>query len=296
MTDDNIAFIGLGNMGRPMVSNLAKAGFIVHAFDSNSDAVSSIERQNTIVASSVSDAVMHSSIVFTMLPNGAIVNDVLQQIITAAQSSLLIVDFSTIDIDDAKQAHALAAESGHVFFDAPVSGGVAGAAAGSLTAMIGGDQSKVDRLTPFLNSMFDRQIYCGDAGAGQAAKICNNMLLATTMIGVCESFNLASSLGLSADTLFEVLSTSTGSCWSVNHYCPVQGVGPESPADRSFAPGFSSSMMLKDMKLTQSAAETTQVATPLGQRSLELFQHFVDEQNGEKDFSGIIRFLEQMQR
>jgi 3-hydroxyisobutyrate dehydrogenase len=278
-------------MGRPMATNLASAGFTVHAFDTNKDTLARLSDPNIVTSDSIAHCMQEPSIVYMMLPNGSIVMDVLSKIMESAKGKVTIIDCSTIDIEDALKAHKLAEKHGHEFLDAPVSGGVGGATAGTLTAMIGGQQSVLETLSPYLEPVFKTTIYCGAAGAGQAAKICNNMLLATTMIGVSESFNLADKLGLSADTLFKVLSTSTGSCWSVNSYCPVAGTGPDSPADRDYAPGFTGAMMLKDMKLTQNAAKAAQVATPLGAQSLDLYDRYVAEGYGAKDFSGIIRFL-----
>lgn len=282
-------------MGRPMAINLANAGFTVHAFDSNKDALAGLNVPNIVKSDSIAHCMEEPGIVYTMLPNGPIVMEVMNKIMESANGKVTIIDCSTIDIEDALKAHALAEMHGHEFLDAPVSGGVGGATAGTLTAMIGGQPSVLEKLSPYLTPVFKTTIYCGAAGAGQAAKICNNMLLAITMIGVGESFNLAEKLGLSADTLFNVLSTSTGSCWSVNSYCPVAGTGPDSPADRDYAPGFTGAMMLKDMKLTQNAATAAQVATPLGTQSLELYQRYVAEGYGEDDFSGIIRFLKSKQ-
>lgn len=283
-------------MGLPMAENLIQAGYHVKGYDTEADAVRIAATRNILMADTVSDCVCDAQIIFTMLPNGAIVLDVLAQTLDSIEQPITLIDCSTIDIKDARKAHKLASESGHQFYDAPVSGGVNGAKNGTLTAMIGGDQHHLTKLAPYLKPLFSNTIYCGDAGAGQAAKICNNMLLATTMIGVGETFNLAKNLGLSASTLFDILSTSTGSCWSVNSYCPVPEVGPASPADNQYQPGFSGSMMLKDMKLSQSAAQAAQVATPLGSHSLELFQQYVDNGGGPDDFSGIIRFLQALER
>ncbi|MBX2886248.1 MAG: NAD-binding protein, partial [Granulosicoccus sp.] len=215
----------------------------------------------------------------------------LSEILDSLESPTTLIDCSTIDVEDARKAHKLCKEAGHSFLDAPVSGGVAGAEAGSLTAMIGGDRSVIDRCSTVLEVLFDNVIFCGDAGNGQAAKLCNNMLLAVSMIGVSESFILGEKLGLSASTLFDVLSTSTGSCWSVNRYCPVADVGPKSPADNDFKPGFSAKMMLKDMNLAQKAASESDTATPLGTHAQSLYQDYVNQQGGAEDFSGISRFL-----
>jgi len=206
------------------------------------------------------------------------------------------MDCSTIDINDARKAHEIAAAASIGFLDAPVSGGIAGAAAGSLTTMIGGNEATLDSIKPLIQPMFHTFIHCGEGGAGQAAKICNNMLLATSMIGTGETFNLGRKLGLDMNTLFHVLSTSTGSCWSVNKYCPIPGVGPTSPADNDYKPGFSVPMMVKDMHLTQMAAESVSQATPLGAKALSLYENYAQGGGSEDDFSGIIRYLDTLER
>ena len=289
-----IAFIGLGNMGFPMASNLSRAGYTVNGFDTQ--ITDELKEQSSAapaiaIHEQLEPCVADAHVIFTMLPNGGIVHKVLQQLIDARSKPCTIVDCSTIDINDARAAHELAQQHGYTFFDAPVSGGIKGAAAGTLTAMVGGDESQLAQLADVLQPLFANIIHCGGAGNGQAAKICNNMLLATTMIGVGESFNLGDKLGLDPQILFNILSSSTGSCWSVNSYCPVPGVGPESPADNHYQPGFSGHMMLKDMKLTQAAAKSVSVATPLGEHSLALYEQFVAQGGGPQDFSAIIRFL-----
>ena len=296
MSKPVIAFIGLGNMGLPMANNLTAAGFSVHGFDTAHTELDSEPGMGIIQHSQLAEAVANADVIFTMLPNGAIVLDVLKQIFDARDQGATIVDCSTIDINDARNAHRLATEHGYAFFDAPVSGGIKGAAAGTLTAMVGGNQEILAKLDTVLTPLFDNIIHCGAAGNGQAAKLCNNMLLATTMIGAGETFNLGSQLGLDAQTLYKILSTSTGSCWSINSYCPVPGVGPESPADNHYQPGFSSQMMLKDMKLTQDAAHSVEVATPLGAQSLALYEAFVKHHGGADDFSAIINYLQTLQR
>lgn len=283
-------------MGLPMAGNLAIAGYKVYGYDANISASAAMPHDNLTLVGTLPECMQDAEIVITMLPNGAIVLDVLQQIIDASQSSATIVDCSTIDINDARLAHKLASEAGHVFFDAPVSGGTKGASAGTLTAMIGGNESQLNTIGPLLKPIFNNVIYCGNAGNGQAAKICNNMLLATSMIGTAETFNLGQKLGLDAKTLFDILSSSTGSCWSVNSYCPVTGVGPQSPADNDFKPGFSGHMMLKDMKLTQDAARSVDVATPLGALSTRLYKEFVELGGGPEDFSAIIKHLQTLDR
>jgi len=296
MSKPIIAFIGLGNMGLPMANNLAAAGFSVHGYDAACSEPNELAHADIIQHTQLSDSVADASVIFTMLPDGAVVLDVLELIIDTRDQSATIIDCSTIDINDAREAHRIATEKGHTFFDAPVSGGIKGAAAGTLTAMVGGHRDSLAKLDSMLACLFANIIYCGAAGNGQAAKICNNMLLATTMIGASESFNLGEQLGLDAQTLFDVLSTSTGSCWAVNSYCPVPGVGPQSPADKRFQPGFSSQMMLKDMKLTQAAANSTGVATPLGAQSLALYEAYVQQHGGSSDFSAIIKYLLTLQR
>ena len=296
MSKPVIAFIGLGNMGLPMANNLAAAGFRVHGYDAACSKPNELAHADIIQHTQLSNCVADASVIFTMLPDGAVVLDVLKLIIDARDQSATIIDCSTIDINDAREAHRIATENGHTFFDAPVSGGIKGAAAGTLTAMVGGHRDSLAILDSVLDCLFANIIYCGGAGNGQAAKICNNMLLATTMIGASETFNLGEQLGLDAQTLFDVLSTSTGSCWAVNSYCPVPGVGPQSPADNRFQPGFSSQMMLKDMKLTQAAANSTEVATPLGAQSLALYEAYVQQHGGSSDFSAIIKYLQTLQR
>ena len=296
MADEIIAFIGLGNMGLPMANNLARAGCTVHGFDSQIQHHDDCIEPGINLHTSLAECVSSADIVFTMLPNGAIVLDVLQQIISTRTGSATIIDCSTIDITDARSAHQLASDNGYAFLDAPVSGGIKGAAAGTLTTMVGGDQQTLQMLEHVFKPLFGNVIHCGGAGNGQAAKICNNMLLATSMIGTGEAFNLGDKLGLDANTLFSILSSSTGSCWSVNSYCPVPGVGPQSPADNDYLPGFSGHMMLKDLNLTQAAADSVAVATPLGADALDLYTRFVEQGGGPSDFSAIIRFLQTLER
>jgi len=282
-------------MGLPMAINLANAGYTVNGYDVEREITHAIPT-SMYVCSSLESSTNNASLVFMMLPNGAIVLEVLKQILAMSSPPSTIVDCSTIDIEDARQAHALAKQANVAFLDAPVSGGIKGAAAGTLTGMIGGSSSALAAIEPCLSALFKNTVHCGDAGAGQAAKICNNMLLATSMIGASEAFNLGASLGLDQQILFNILSTSTGSCWSVNQYCPIPGIGPQSPADNHYQPGFSGHMMLKDMKLTQNAADSVNVATPLGAHALELYQRYVDQGAGEDDFSGIVRFLQILER
>jgi 3-hydroxyisobutyrate dehydrogenase len=292
----SVGFIGLGNMGLPMASNLATADCTVSGFDTQLTDVQECSHVGIQLCATLAQAIESADLIFTMLPNGAIVLDVLQQIIQTRSTPVTIIDCSTIDINDARQAHDLARQHEFGFLDAPVSGGIAGAAAGTLTTMVGGDEQLLVTIKPRLAPVFKNIVYCGAGGAGQAAKICNNMLLATSMIGVGETFNLGKKLGLDANTLYSILSTSTGSCWSVNSYCPVPGVGPTTPADNEYQPGFSAQMMLKDMNLTQSAAKSVELATPLGAHALALYNDYVNAGGGAEDFSGIIRYLEKIDR
>lgn len=296
MTSNHITFIGLGNMGLPMAMNLAKAGHSVRGFDPQLDTGDQTLPHDLTLFTTLADALSDSNLVITMLPNGDIVLDVLEAIINTGTKPAVIIDCSTIDINDARKAHEVTRSAGIEFLDAPVSGGIAGAAAGTLTTMIGGNEATLNSVKPRIKPMFSTFIYCGNGGAGQAAKICNNMLLATSMIGTGETFNLGRKLGLDPHTLFNVLSTSTGSCWSVNSYCPVPGVGPNSPSDNDYKPGFAVQMMVKDMKLTQAAAESVAQATPLGAQALSLYTDYSNAGGNTEDFSGIIRYLDTLDR
>jgi 3-hydroxyisobutyrate dehydrogenase len=296
MTSNNITFIGLGNMGLPMATNLANAGHSVKGFDPQVKTDGQVLPHGLTLCSSLADAISESNLIITMLPNGGIVLEVLKAIIDTGAKPTVMLDCSTIDINDARKAHEVANTAGISFLDAPVSGGISGAAAGSLTTMIGGDETVLESVKPIIESMFKTFIYCGEGGAGQAAKICNNMLLATSMIGTGETFNLGRKLGLDPQTLFNVLSTSTGSCWSVNSYCPVPGVGPTSPSDNEYQPGFAVQMMVKDMKLTQAAAESVSQATPMGAHALALYEDYANAGGNADDFSGIIRYLDTLNR
>lgn len=296
MTAKNITFIGLGNMGLPMATNLANAGHNVNGLDPQITTNDPSLPDNLKLCSTLEEAVSETDLVITMLPNGGVVLSVLQAIIDAGAKPSVMLDCSTIDINDARKAHKLAASAGIGFLDAPVSGGITGAAAGTLTTMIGGNEAIFETIKACLEPMFKTFIYCGDGGAGQAAKICNNMLLATSMIGAGETFNLGRKLGLDPQTLYNVLSTSTGSCWSVNSYCPVPGVGPNSPSDNDYKPGFAVQMMVKDMNLTQAAAESVAQATPLGAHALSLYEDYANSGGNAEDFSGIIRYLDTLDR
>ena len=261
-----IGFIGLGNMGAPMAANLIKAG-------------------------SAADAASGQDAVITMLPNGEILRSVYAEIVPAGAKGSVFIDCSTVDVDSAKAAHELAAAHGLLSVDAPVSGGVGGAAAGTLTFMAGGSDEAFGRAAPLFEIMGQKAVHCGAAGAGQSAKICNNMLLGISMIGTCEAFALAEKLELSAQSLFDVVSTSSGSCWSVNTYCPVPGIGPQSPADNGYKPGFAAELMLKDLKLSQQAADSVSAQTPMGARATELYDAFVAGEGKGMDFSAMIERL-----
>jgi len=278
-----IGFIGLGNMGAPMAANLARAGHDVAGFDTAAIEIDGVTRVDTAQA-----AATDREAVITMLPDGPILESVYRQIVPAARAGAVLIDCSTVDVDSARAAHRLAGETGLLSVDAPVSGGIGGATAGTLTFMVGGSPAAYDAAVPLLEILGQRRVHCGDAGAGQAAKICNNMLLGISMIGTCEAFALGEKLGLSAQRLYEVISTSSGSCWSVNTYCPVPGVGPSSPADDGYAPGFAAGLMLKDLGLSQQAAEQVDAATPLGAHAQALYRRFVERGGAGKDFSAML--------
>jgi len=289
-----IGFIGLGNMGLPMAANLVKAGHSVAGFDMVPAALEAAKAAGISIAGSAVEAVTGREIVVTMLPNGDIVRAVFADIVPACAKGTVIIDSSTIDVSSAKAAHKMAADAGLLCVDAPVSGGVGGAEAGTLTFMVGGPEEAYAKAKPALEVMGGKIVHCGDGGAGQSAKICNNMLLGISMIGACEAFALAAKLGLSQQALFDVVSTSSGSCWSVNTYCPVPGVGPKSPSDNDYKPGFAAALMLKDLLLSQQAAKETGQNTPMGHRASQLYQAFVDAGNGGTDFSGVIRALDEL--
>jgi len=281
-----IGFIGLGNMGAPMAANLVKAGHEVTGFD-----VAGVTVDGVTPAGSAPEAAGGQDAVITMLPNGAILRSVYAEIVDAGTAGSVFIDCSTVDVESARAAHEMAAAKGLLSVDAPVSGGVGGASAGTLTFMAGGSDEAFGRANPLFEIMGKKAVHCGDAGAGQSAKICNNMLLGISMIGTCEAFALAEKLGLSAQKLFDVVSTSSGSCWSVNAYCPVPGVGPQSPADNDYKPGFAAELMLKDLKLSQQAASSVSAQTPMGAHATELYDAFVNDDGKGRDFSAMIERL-----
>ena len=286
-----IAFIGLGNMGGPMAANLVKAGHSVAGFDLVEAAKASATSAGVTIAGSAREAVGGAEAIFTMLPAGRHVLDAWPDFLPAAAKGALVVDCSTIDVDSAKRAHAAGAAAGMLTLDAPVSGGVVGATAGSLTFMCGGSGEAFGKAKPLLEKMGKRAVHCGAAGAGQAAKICNNMILGATMIVTCEAFALAEKLGLEPQALFDVASTSSGQSWSLTANCPVPGPVPASPANRDYKPGFAASLMLKDLRLSQEAAASVGAATPLGAEAAQLYALFVAAGHGGDDFSGVINFL-----
>ncbi|OQW44155.1 MAG: 3-hydroxyisobutyrate dehydrogenase [Proteobacteria bacterium SG_bin6] len=289
-----IGFIGLGNMGGGMAANLAKAGHDVRAYDLSSDALNRAKAAGCLPTDSAAAAATEAEVIVTMLPAGRHVAQVYEEAVfsTAAPGTLLI-DCSTIDVATARAVAESAAAKGLVAVDAPVSGGIAAAAAGTLTFMVGGSDAAFERAEPVLASMGKAVIHAGANGAGQAAKICNNMLLGATMVATCEAFLLAEKLGLATDKFFDIASVSSGQSWSMTSYCPVPGVGPETPADRDYQGGFAAALMLKDLKLAQEAALGAGAQTPMGARAAELYQAFADAGHAGLDFSGIIRMLNQ---
>ncbi len=286
-----IAFIGLGNMGAPMVANLVKAGHAVSGFDLVEAAKTAAAASGASIAPSARGAVSSAEVIVTMLPAGKHVLASWSDFLPAARKGALVIDCSTIDVDSAKRAHEGGVAAAMLTLDAPVSGGVGGATAGTLTFMCGGSDEAFARAKPLLEAMGKRIVHCGGAGAGQAAKICNNMILGATMIVTCEAFALAEKLGLEAQALFDVASTASGQSWSLTSYCPVPGPVPASPANRGYKPGFAASLMLKDLKLAQEAAASVGAATPLGAEAAQLYALFVAAGHGGDDFSGVINFL-----
>ncbi len=282
-----IAFIGLGNMGAPMAANLLRAGHAVRGYDLSPVACDAAMAAGLDIAASAVEAVRGVAAVLTMLPAGKQVADCYAEVLPAAAADTLFVDCSTIDVAAARAAHAAAAAAGMLSLDAPVSGGVAGAQAGTLTFMVGGSAPAFANAAPLLEVMGSRVVHCGDAGAGQAAKICNNMILGVSMIAVAEAFVLAEQLGLSHQALFDVASTASGQCWALTSYCPVPGPVPASPANREYAPGFATALMLKDLTLAQEAARAAGAHTPLGAQAQALYAAFAEHAAG-RDFSAII--------
>jgi 3-hydroxyisobutyrate dehydrogenase len=286
-----IAFIGLGNMGGPMAANLVKAGHSVLGVDLVEASRNEAAASGVTISASAREAVAAATVVVTMLPAGRHVLAVWDDILPAVKKGAIIIDSSTIDVESARRAHHAAKNAGVVSLDAPVSGGVGGAKAGTLTFMCGGAEPAFAAAKPILEKMGKRIVHCGEAGAGQAAKICNNMILGATMIATCEAFVLAEKLGLSAQALYDVASTSSGQSWSLTSYCPVPGPVPASPANNSYKPGFAAALMLKDLKLAQEAALGAGAATPLGAEAAQLYALFAAAGHSGDDFSGIINFI-----
>ncbi|MBB3524012.1 3-hydroxyisobutyrate dehydrogenase [Rhizobium sp. 268] len=286
-----IAFIGLGNMGGPMAANLVKSGHEVLGFDLAASVLKAAEAGGVKPASHASQAVKDAEIVITMLPQGRHVLTAWTDILQATAQGTLVIDCSTIDVDSSRKAHEMAKAASCLSLDAPVSGGTGGASAGTLTFMAGGSDEAFARAKPILEAMGKKIVHCGEAGAGQAAKICNNMILGISMVGVCEAFVLAEKLGLSHQALFDVASTSSGQCWSINTYCPVPGPVPTSPANNDYKPGFAAALMLKDLRLSQEAALASGASTPMGAEAAQLFALFEKQGNGGRDFSAIIEMF-----
>ncbi|WP_127903199.1 3-hydroxyisobutyrate dehydrogenase [Solirhodobacter olei] len=279
-----IGFIGLGNMGAPMAANLAAAGHEVAGFDIAAPMPAGVAK-----AASIAEAAAGAEVVLTMLPDGAILRRVAAEAIPAMARGAALCDCSTVDIDSARAVAEEARAAGLGALDAPVSGGIGGAAAGTLTFMVGGTAEAFARVAPLFDVMGQKAVHCGASGAGQAAKICNNMILGATMIATCEAFALADKLGLERQKMFDVVSTSSGASWSMNSYCPAPGVGPTSPADNGYRPGFAAELMLKDLRLSQQAAEGADADTPMGALAARIYADFVEAEDGRgKDFSAML--------
>ena len=287
-----IGFIGLGNMGAPMAANLAAAGHDVAGFD-----VAQTTADGVSVAASAAAAATGRDVVITMLPNGDILRLVAAEIIPVMDTGCGFVDCSTVDVDSARAVAADADAAGLLPVDAPVSGGVGGAVAGTLTFMAGGSDAAFALAEPLFAIMGQKAVHCGDSGAGQSAKICNNMILGATMIATCEAFALADRLGLDRQKMFDVVSTSSGYSWTMNTYCPAPGVGPKSPADNGYMPGFAAELMLKDLRLSQQAASSVDADTPMGAAATALYEQFVEDEDGRgRDFSAMLPRFETRKR
>jgi 3-hydroxyisobutyrate dehydrogenase len=288
-----IAFVGVGNMGGPMARNLLKAQEQVNAFDLSAGALKPVVEAGGQAAGSIREAVAGADVVITMLPAGQHVRTVYlgDGVLRAAEKGTLLIDCSTIDIESARAVHGAAGDAGFDFLDAPVSGGVGGAEAATLAFMCGGSEKAFARAKPVLEKMGKRIVHAGGAGAGQAAKICNNMLLAVSMIGTCEAFVLGEKLGLDPQKLFDIMSAASGQCWSLTTYCPVPGPVPAAPSNRNYQGGFATALMLKDLRLAQGAAQTAGAATPLSAEAAQLYALFAAKGEGNTDFSGIINLL-----
>ena len=285
-----IAFLGLGNMGGPMAANLVSAGHTVHGFDPVTALKEAAAAKGATVFDTAADAVAGADVVITSLPNGDIVKSVYAEVVPAASSGALLIDTSTISVDDARAVNAQATERGLAQIDAPVSGGIKGATAGTLAFMVGGDESAFERAKPVLDPLAGKMIHCGDSGAGQAAKLCNNMVLAVQQIAIGEAFVLAEKLGLPVQSLFDVITGATGNCWAVHTNCPVPGPVPTSPANNDFKPGFATALMNKDLGLAMAAVQSAGSSAPLGSHAAEIYEQFAAE-HADKDFSAVIEML-----
>lgn len=285
-----IAFLGLGHMGGPMAANLVSAGHTVRGFDPVAELKEAAAAKGAQVFESGAEAVADADVVITSLPNGDIVKRCYAEVLPATKAGALFIDTSTISVDDAREIHAKANAAGFDQLDAPVSGGIKGATAGTLAFMVGGEDAAVERAKPILDPMAGKVIHCGASGAGQAAKLCNNMVLAVQQIAIGEAFVLAEKLGLPAQSLFDVITGATGNCWAVHTNCPVPGPVPTSPANNDFTPGFATALMNKDLGLAMAAVESTGSAAPLGTHAAEIYAKFAQDNAG-KDFSAIIEAL-----
>jgi len=284
-----IGFIGLGNMGAPMAKNLAKNGLDVLGFDTDN----SINLPEITMMPSIPAILNEVDIVFTMLPSGLVVKDIVTEFINNFNAESTLIDCSTIDVETTKEVCQTLGNKKVHMLDAPVSGGVQGAKSGNLTFMVGGSRNDFDKLRFLFEYMGSKSVYCGKNGSGQTAKICNNMILGVTMIATCEAFALADKLELDREAMFDVVSTSSGYSWSMNSYCPAPGVGPKAPSDNNYIPGFSSDLMLKDLMLSQNAASETKASTPMGDLAMTLYKDFVENKNGSGlDFSAILKTFE----
>lgn len=288
-----VAFLGLGHMGAPMSANLVAANHAVRGFDPVPAAAAAAKASGATLFDSAAEAVAGADVVITMLPNGDVVKRCYAEVLPAAREGALFIDSSTISVNDAREVHSLAQSHGMQQLDAPVSGGVKGAVAGTLAFMVGGEEAAVERARPVLEPMAGKIIHCGTAGAGQAAKVCNNMVLAVQQIAIGEAFVLAEKLGLSAQSLFDVITGATGNCWAVHTNCPVPGPVPTSPANNDFKPGFAAALMNKDLGLAMDAVTSTGSAAPLGSHAAEIYAEFIasDAANAGKDFSAVIEAL-----
>ena len=284
----NVGFIGMGNMGKPMALNLVTAGHNVIGYDVSNENIDGIKSVR-----SAAEGAKDVQVVITMLPDGEILKKVAEEILPIMTPGSILLDCSTVDVKSTLEVANMASKFDVGSLDAPVSGGILGAEAGTLTFMVGGNETDFNKTQELLDIMGQKSVLCGPAGSGQAVKICNNMILGATMIATCEAFALADKLNLSREKMFEVVSTSSGYSWSMNAYCPAPGVGPTSPSDNNYEPGFSAALMLKDLKLSQQAAKSVGASTPIGKKATELYNDFVQKEGGNIDFSGMLRALEE---